>query len=85
MSFSRDDLEELLNSVLDARQRNQPHTRMDPQEHIDHHAWVKKAIEAESERAKFYSELTKIILTWSVPFILGGAIYFLQHGTWPKT
>lgn len=72
-------LRALLTEFFDER------ARVDAKTHGIHHEWLSERIEAEKTRKEFYKELTKTVISWSVPTLLGGVLYWLTHGgVWPR-
>lgn len=57
--------------------------KMDLEDHLCHHAWIKEHIQAQIERQEFYKEVRRIVMQWSIPAICGAIIYFVLHGKWP--
>jgi hypothetical protein len=78
VSISEERLIEVLEAFFDER------ARVDAATHGEHHAWIKARIEAEQERKAMFQEIKKTAIGWSIPVLLGGVWYFLQHGHWPQ-
>ncbi|MDD4915737.1 MAG: hypothetical protein PHW13_11955 [Methylococcales bacterium] len=77
--ISEESLRELLTEFFDER------ARVDAVTHGRHHAWIEERIEAERARREMYKEMTRTVISWSVPTLLGGLVYWLTHGgSWPR-
>lgn len=77
-ALNRQELKEVLEEIFESR------AHIDNKDHSDHHAWIQERIEAERERKRMYKVMTRTLVQWSIPFILSGAVYWLQTGSWPK-
>jgi len=73
MTISRDELREIMIEIFDER------SRIDSEAHLEHHQWIKERIQAEHDRIEMYREITKTVIQWSIPVILGGVWYWLSH------
>ena len=83
--ITEDRLKEILTDFFDER------ARVDAETHGEHHAWIQAQIDAEIERRQaaldrreMYREIRKTVISWSIPVLLSGVLYFLTHGSWPK-
>lgn len=77
MSISRDDLREVMSEMLNDR-------RINLDEHGEHHEWIQERIETEKARKDLYREVTRTVIQWSVLGILGGLVFWVQNGHFPK-
>ena len=85
MTISEERLKEVLVEFFDER------ARVDAATHGVHHEWIKERIEAEKARREMCQEITKVVIGWSIPALLGyftgafkGIWFWLQHGQWPQ-
>lgn len=62
--------------------------------HFRHHQYIEElivehrkrlALEDETQKARrdMYWDIAKSVTQWSVLGLLGGLLYFIQHGQWP--
>jgi hypothetical protein len=72
MTLNKEELRELLEEILDTR------TKVYNEEHYEQHEWIRARIESEKLRRDFYREAIKTTIQYSLPVILGSAIYWLQ-------
>lgn len=78
MSFSKEELKEVLEEVFAER------AKIDAETHGDHHAWINERIEAEKARKEMCREIAKAVAQWSVLGLLGGVLFWFQNGHWPQ-
>lgn len=75
IQISKEELRDVLTDLLsDNLTLNCP-------EHQTQHAWIQERIEAERARKEMFREITKVVIQWSVPVVMGGAWLWFQ-GHW---
>jgi hypothetical protein len=73
--IGKDELKALLEGILDERESS---------EHYEEHEWIRERIKVEQARKRMYRQITKTAISWSVPFLLTGVVYWLQTWHWPQ-
>lgn len=76
MTISKNDLKEIIEEVFNERQVF---------EHEDQHQWIRERIKAEQDRKLMYRAITKSAISWSVPFLLTGLVFWFNNGHWPAS
>ena len=59
------------NVIIERRRRDDNHEK--------HHRWIQEQIESERARKRMYTTITKVVLQWSIPAILGSILYWLKN------
>jgi len=72
--------EEIMSRLLDKKSDEVLHNNS---LHDTHHLWIEHRIQADKAKAEFYQSVTRIVLQWSIPALLAGIYYYMQHGVWP--
>ena len=75
MTISKEELKALFEGVLEERESH---------DHREEHEWIRERIKAEQTRNRMYRQITRTMITWSIPFLLTGIVYWLQTGHWPQ-
>ena len=52
------------------------------EDHEAHHEWIQEQIEKDRAKKEMMWEIAKSVAQWSVIGLLGGFIYYIQHGHW---
>lgn len=74
IQMTREELREMLTEVCEER------ARLDSEEHMGHHVWIQERIQAEKDRREMYKEITRVVIQWSIPVLLGsGWFWFKAH------
>lgn len=74
--------EELLRAVL--AEFFDERARVGAATHGQHHEWIAARIEAERARREMYRKIAEAVISWSVPALLGGVLYWITRGAWGK-
>jgi len=72
------DLEEIKNILSDLKAHHMALNEV----HEAHHEWVQEQIEKDRAKKEMMWEIAKSVSQWSVIGLLGGFIYYIQHGHW---
>lgn len=72
------DLDEIKNILSDLKAHHLALSEV----HEAHHEWVQEQIEKDRAKKEMMWEIAKSVAQWSVIGIMGGVIYYMQHGHW---
>jgi hypothetical protein len=81
MPYNKDELRELFTEIVVEHNRRYNDLNDD---HAEQHQWLKERIEAEHDRREMYIAVRNAAIGWSIPFILGGIVIWMNTGHWPS-
>ena len=77
-------MSELTPQALEAIKRvvhevHEERSAIEEKTHKTHHEWIELQIESQKNRNEMYKTVVNTAIGWSIPAILGGLWYYVQH------